>query len=143
MKPFWDFSLALYARPGIAPACLTLQDSHGQDVNLLLFCCWVGEPLTAAALAEADALVAPWRTQVVQPLRAVRRWLKTRDEPLRQAVAAQELAAEQRQQAMLHAWAMARWPGAGRTPGRHAAANLALLTQAPESRLLAEAAQFP
>jgi uncharacterized protein (TIGR02444 family) len=73
VNAFWAFSLAFYAQPGVMPACLALQDRHGVDVNLALLCCWVGEPLDAAALAEADALVAEWRTQVVQPLRAVRR----------------------------------------------------------------------
>ena len=40
--PFWDFSLAVYGRPGVAPACLALQQRHGADVNLLLFCAWFG-----------------------------------------------------------------------------------------------------
>ncbi len=140
MTAFWRFSLEFYAQPGVMPACLALQDQHGLDVNLALFCCWVGEPLDAAALAEAEALVREWRTQVVQPLRAVRRWLKQRDDALRRAVAAQELAAEQRQQALLFGWATARWPAAGATPGRHAAANLALLSAAPEATALASSA---
>jgi len=36
---FWAFSLALYGKPGVAPALLGLQDRLGVDVNLLLFCC--------------------------------------------------------------------------------------------------------
>jgi hypothetical protein len=88
-------------------------------------------------------LVAAWRTEVVAPLRAVRRAMKLSpllvEAPvgaLRQAVAAQELAAEQLQQAMLHRWAMARWPLV--TPGDAglAGANLALLTAAPEVAVL-------
>ena len=140
VNPFWTYSLAFYAQPGVMPACLALQDQHGVDVNLALLCCWLGEALDAAALAEAEALVAEWRAQVVQPLRAVRRWLKGRDETLRAAIAAQELAAEQHQQAMLHGWAMARWPAAGAAPGRHAAANRALLSAAPEATALASSA---
>lgn len=137
MNAFWDFSVAFYARPGVMPTCLALQDAHGVDVNLALFCCWLGEALDAGALAEAETLVCDWRREVVQPLRAVRRWLKGRDDALRADVAAQELAAEQRQQAMLHAWAVARWPAAGAVPGRHAADNLALLGEAPEFTALA------
>ena len=38
--PFWDFSLALYRKPGVAAACLRLQDGPGLDVNLLLYACW-------------------------------------------------------------------------------------------------------
>ncbi|HEX6103216.1 MAG TPA: TIGR02444 family protein, partial [Alphaproteobacteria bacterium] len=40
--PFWSFSVALYGRPGVAPACLALQDRFGCDVNLLLFAIWAG-----------------------------------------------------------------------------------------------------
>ena len=31
---------ALYAQPGVADACLKLQDEFGLDVNLVLFCIW-------------------------------------------------------------------------------------------------------
>ncbi|HEY9550471.1 MAG TPA: TIGR02444 family protein, partial [Kiloniellaceae bacterium] len=40
--PFWQFSGAVYARRGVAEACLALQQRHGLDVNLLLFCAWAG-----------------------------------------------------------------------------------------------------
>ena len=46
---FWDFSLEIYAKPGVAQACLALQDECGADVNLLLFCCWAG-PLDEIAM---------------------------------------------------------------------------------------------
>lgn len=77
---FWDFSLALYARPGVAPACLVLQDEHHKDVIIALFCCWVGASgrgrLDSAALAAAEAAALPWRTRVVEPLRRTRHALK-------------------------------------------------------------------
>lgn len=76
---FWAFSLAVYARPGVEAACLALQERHGLDVNLLLFCCWAaarGRQLDAATLAAAEAAVAGWRNQVVRPMRALRRRLK-------------------------------------------------------------------
>ena len=34
---FWQFSLDFYARPGVADACLELQDRAGVDVNVLFF----------------------------------------------------------------------------------------------------------
>ena len=33
---FWDFSVGTYRRPGVADACLSLQDRYGLDVNVLL-----------------------------------------------------------------------------------------------------------
>jgi uncharacterized protein (TIGR02444 family) len=77
---FWRFSLALYAQPGVAAACLALQDQHGLDVNLLLYCCWLGVSgrgqLEEASLASADASVAAWRREVVERFRTARRAIK-------------------------------------------------------------------
>ena len=77
---FWRFSLAIYASPGVAPACLRLQDERGKDVNVLLFCCWLGASgrgrLSTQALDDADKVVAPWRHGVVEHVRAARRAVK-------------------------------------------------------------------
>ena len=95
---FWSFGLALYDRS--APLCLELQDRGGRDVNLLLLCCWCGMvrglALQAADLAALEAALEPWRSEVVQPLRAVRRFLKgdSLAAGLREQVKAAELAAE-------------------------------------------------
>ena len=40
--PFWDFSLAVWGREAVEPACLALQARHGIDINVLLFCGWAG-----------------------------------------------------------------------------------------------------
>jgi uncharacterized protein (TIGR02444 family) len=77
---FWDFSLAIYAKDGVAPACLRLQDKHGFDVNLLLFACWsaryceltLNKPAWRTLLAETR----DWRDTIITPLRDVRRRLK-------------------------------------------------------------------
>jgi uncharacterized protein (TIGR02444 family) len=76
---FWTFSLALYGRPGVAPALIGLQDRLGLDVNMLLYCCWAGaagRALTAADLAEVEAVAEPWQAEVVRPLRSIRRRLR-------------------------------------------------------------------
>jgi uncharacterized protein (TIGR02444 family) len=77
---FWRFALGFYARPGVAPACLELQDRHGKDVLIALFVCWVGISgrgrLDEAALAAAEATALPWRTEVVEKLRRTRHALK-------------------------------------------------------------------
>lgn len=113
-SPFWNFSLDFYARPGVAEACLELQDSCGGDVNILLFILWRaagGEVLDAQALRHLDEAVRQWRENVVVPLRNLRRRLKSGVPPiapdaaeaLRTGVKAMELAAERLQQeAMSH-----------------------------------------
>lgn len=78
-RGLWDFSLTVYDRPGVAAACLALQDRHGLDVNLLLFCCWAASMergLDPATLGAAETAVSAWRNQVVRPMRALRRRLK-------------------------------------------------------------------
>ncbi len=113
-NPFWNFSLAVYAIEGVAPSCLRLQDRHGLDVNLLLYCCWAGQcgvTIDAPAMAGILELTAGWTAGVVQPLRAVRRVLKggfetmpeAECESLRNAVAKLELEAERIEQNALAA----------------------------------------
>lgn len=113
-NPFWDFSLAVYAIEGVAPACLRLQDRHDLDVNLLLYCCWAGQcgvTFDASAMAGILELTAGWTARIVQPLRAVRNVLKggfetmpeAECESLRSAVARLELEAERIEQNALAA----------------------------------------
>ena len=81
-NPFWDFSVAAYGRDGTAPACLALQDLKGLDVNLLLFCCWAGvygRELQSSEIEGLISAVKPWRTEVVEPLRKLRRQLRSGD----------------------------------------------------------------
>lgn len=112
-NPFWDFSLAFYGAPGVAEACLALQDRSGMDggadVNLLLFCCWAGRAghrLTAAELERLLGASADWQGEVVRPLRAARRWLKAEGGPaegaLRERIKALELEAERIEQDRLY-----------------------------------------
>ena len=49
-ESFWSFSLTVYGRPGVEAACLELQDRFGADVNLALYCLWIGRSLTPEAL---------------------------------------------------------------------------------------------
>jgi len=112
-NPFWDFSLAVYRKPGVSAACLQLQDEAGADVNLLLFFCWLATvrdtPLDDADICGVVARTEAWRDHVVRPLREVRRRLKggVSDFPaesvasLRSEVKRIELQSEHLQQDML------------------------------------------
>ena len=111
-NPFWDYSLRLYGQPGVAEACLTLQDRAGADVNLLLFCCYAGsrgQILDEGRLDRLQKIAGDWNERVVVPLRAARRWLKTRAEQdqaagrLRDEIKALELQAERQEQDRIHA----------------------------------------
>src|SRR6185295_19291703 len=77
--PIWDFVLNYYKQQGVSEAAITLQDTIGIDVNMILFLMWLaGQKRT---LAEADVKRVgetshPWQRQVVIPVRAIRRLLK-------------------------------------------------------------------
>ncbi len=79
-NPFWDYAIAVYRRDGVGEACLALQARHGVDVNVLLFCCWLGASgrgaLDDGRMARLVKTVEPWHDDVVRGLRAVRGALK-------------------------------------------------------------------
>src|SRR3954470_15433331 len=80
-SPFWRFSLRFYARAKVASACLALQDETGADVNLVLFLLFLADhqrQVAQAEVARLDHSVQGWRSEVVKPLREIRRALKTR-----------------------------------------------------------------
>ena len=84
--PFWDFSLQVYGTGGVAPACLALQDRHGVDVNVLMFCLWLGatgyEPRDEAAMRRVCDRVATWHDEIVRRLRSVRKRMKEEIKPV-------------------------------------------------------------
>ena len=103
----WTWACAAYAAPGVADACLTLQDHHEQNVPLLLWSAWLAatgrRPDEETIEAACDAARA-YDTVIVSQLRAVRRTLKApvpdidhdHREALRQQVKTLELDAERR-----------------------------------------------
>lgn len=118
MSDFWPWAVAAYEAPGVAEACLSLQDHNEQNVPLLLWAAWVAvtgrRPDEETIEAACDAARA-YDTVVVAPLRAVRRTLKApipdvdndHREALRQQVKALELDAERRLMLELEALAPA------------------------------------
>jgi uncharacterized protein (TIGR02444 family) len=115
-SPFWRFSVKFYAEPGVAQACIDLQDQAGVDVNLLFFLLWnatEGRTLDAAQVAELDRSFGAWRDLTVVPLRELRRGLKSPPSAIEPSVAegfrtrikAVELEAERLQQEAMYALA--------------------------------------
>lgn len=111
LDSLWDFSLTLYDQPGVADACLLLQDEQGVNVNLVLWCAWLeqlGLEPDIILFQEAQRHIRDWDEHYVVPLRLLRRRLKaefgTEDASinvLRQRIQQAELAAEQQVQMAL------------------------------------------
>jgi len=75
----WDWAVGAYGAPEVGEACLALQDSHEQNVPLLLWSAWVaatGRRPDEETLEAACDTARAWDSVVVAPLRAVRRTLK-------------------------------------------------------------------
>lgn len=76
---FWDFSVRTYRTPGVPDACLSLQNDYGADVNMVLYCCWIGGHtgrFDDELFAKASAFSSDWAEHVVVPLRLARTWMK-------------------------------------------------------------------
>lgn len=103
----WDWALKAYAAPGVANACLHLQDAAEQNVPLLLWAAWIAEtgrrPHEDDIEAACDTARA-WDGSAVAPLRAIRRTLKApipdmddaAREVVREQIKAVELLAERK-----------------------------------------------
>jgi uncharacterized protein (TIGR02444 family) len=113
-SPFWRFSLRFYREPGVAEACIALQEEAGVDVNLLMYLLWHATRLRAFSADEVASLeskIGPWREATVVPLRSVRRALKTPPAlvpaatagAFRNRIKAVELEAERLQQEAMYA----------------------------------------
>ena len=75
----WDWAVEAYARPGVAEACLTLQDAHDHNPPLLLWSAWVGATGRRPDAEEIEAAcdtARAWSASTIAPLREIRRRLK-------------------------------------------------------------------
>jgi len=112
---FWDFSVRTYRTDGVPEACLSLQNDYGADVNMLLYCSWVGGfygSFDDALFSKASGFADNWADEVVRPLRSARIWMKQsgcHEEPmstedcmsLREEIKSVEFEAERLQQQVL------------------------------------------
>jgi len=77
---FWDWSLQIYSEDNVQNACLVLQDRHGLDVNMVLWCVWaVGAGygiIDDDTMAGGHAFALDWNAKITSHFRAARRNLR-------------------------------------------------------------------
>jgi uncharacterized protein (TIGR02444 family) len=74
---FWDFALETYPRAGVEAACLSLQDEHGLDVPVLLFCLWLGQSgVSIQPLLRETMVISEHWQPIAAGFRQARRGLK-------------------------------------------------------------------
>jgi uncharacterized protein (TIGR02444 family) len=128
----WQFSLQLYSKPEVKDACLTLQDKHNADVNLILFLLYQGslhQQLPQETIKQIDDKTRSFRERVIQPIRELRKTLKGKqfgveegDASLYQDMLSFELSAEKLAQAHLETIEFVA--DSGQTPLQAATDNL-------------------
>jgi uncharacterized protein (TIGR02444 family) len=148
ITPLRQFALAVHDVEGVPAACVLLQDRFDLDVNVLLLGAYIGvqgKTLAAEDVAAARAVVDAWHDEVVRPLRAVRRRLKSGPAPapdartasLRRHVAGSELDAE-----LVELDELGRWAGELEAPNgadsavEHATTAMELVVQSYDGGLV-------
>lgn len=150
----WDWAVAAYARPDVSERCLLLQDTHAQNVPLLLWAAWCagqGRALDEDTLEAAVDTVRAWDGSAISPLRVIRRTLKgpipdmtdAARESVREKIKAAELAAERALLDDLEALSAPASGGAKPYAPALVAASKAWSRVTPRADLEALAAQLP
>lgn len=74
----WNYSTQIWTLPEVEEFCLILQDNYDANVNILLYCCWIGDKnlsLNDDDLQTIIDTVQPWQT-IIKPLRDSRKMMK-------------------------------------------------------------------
>ncbi|VAW58316.1 hypothetical protein MNBD_GAMMA08-2651 [hydrothermal vent metagenome] len=75
---FWNYSTQIWTLPNVESLCLELQNDHDINVNLMLYCCWVGDKnlnLNDDDLQILLDTIQPWQT-MIKPLRDSRKLMQ-------------------------------------------------------------------
>ena len=75
---FWNYSTQIWTLPGIEPVCLEFQNNYDANVNILLYCCWVGDKKLSINDDDVQVLLdtaQPWQT-IIKPLRDSRKMMQ-------------------------------------------------------------------
>ena len=102
----WDFAVSFYQEPDIQEQCLLLQDACDADIPLLIFALWLSTQAVRLDPAEWRQVLKDlilWRSDVIKPLRCIRKKLKkgpppapcTASNELREMIKSAELNSEQ------------------------------------------------
>lgn len=75
---FWNYSSQIWTLPEVESICLELQNTYDADVNILLYCCWVGDKNLSLNDDDMQVLldtIKPWQT-MLKPLRDSREMMQ-------------------------------------------------------------------
>jgi uncharacterized protein (TIGR02444 family) len=110
-NPFWDYSLSLYAKPGVEAQLLQWQNENHLDINLFLFSAWLLTQHRYLTTTQIPTLVE-WTSDIIKPIRELRKTLKQIKlksstpalciEPVRNLIKQAELLAEKNTQTWLY-----------------------------------------
>lgn len=74
----WTYTTQLWTLPEVESICLELQNIYDADVNILLYCCWIGDKSLSMNEDDMQVLldtVTPWQT-MIKPLRDSRKMMQ-------------------------------------------------------------------
>lgn len=127
--PFWHFSLAVQEQEMAKQALLALQNKHGLNINLLLFCCWHAATNQGQLHKQEIKLllntIENWHESIVLKLRTIHERLKPSNQiwanNARQEILAVEQMGEHIEQLMLIDMYSKKTPRNRRSPQQLAA----------------------
>lgn len=74
----WNYSTHIWTLPGVEDLCINLQTEYDANVNLLIYCLWLGEQKRCLNEDDLQVMldtVKPWQT-MIKPLRDSRRMMQ-------------------------------------------------------------------
>lgn len=75
---FWNYSTQIWTLPEVESICLEMQNNFDANVNILLYCCWVGDKKLTLSDDDLQMLldtIQPWQT-MIKPLRDSRKMMQ-------------------------------------------------------------------
>lgn len=97
---FWRFAVTLYGKPGVKSLCLSLQNDHTADINLVLLYLWLDQQhiaVTGSDRSALETLAEDWQASFLRPLRDQRK-AHARTSPDYKTILREELELERREQ---------------------------------------------